>query len=474
MTATTLNRPGSSSSASLRPGPRGREVALDQADLAASSRPSRPGARRGGAAGSPGRSSTRPSRRSGCRAAGRSRRGAGRRCGRRPARPRRSRGPTRADMMLELSPLVTAASAPASVMPGLHRGVAVEAEADDRGSRRSPVGRRRNDVLALVDDRDGVALLLERAGQLAAHPAAAHHDDVHGAPIGPGSLLDADVARAPGAIGDGPHRPSGDDSGEMSVRTLRRGAPGVVDWCTDGDDRHPRTATSRANGPQPLPPRAESSSPRRCRYRIKNRLLGPPLDTDRARARAARQARPRSPCSRPTTSRRRRTRPRRSCASSSRSVGVAAFTLVVPITVALLVVLGFLILSYRQTIKAYPTAGGAYIVTRDNFGLLPAQVAGVALLTDYVLTVAVSVAAGTAALASAFPALAPYSVRDLGRVHRRHRVREPQGRARVGPGLRGPDVLLHRIMVRPARSVGSTRWSSGDLPVAEPRTSRAW
>lgn len=92
------------------------------------------------------------------------------------------------------------------------------------------------------------------------------------------------------------------------------------------------------------------------------------------------------------------------------AIGVAAFSLVVPITVAMLVVLGFLILSYRQTIKAYPTAGGAYMVTRDNSGILPAQVAGVALLTDYVLTVAVSVAAGTAALTSAFGAVAPYAV----------------------------------------------------------------
>ena len=75
------------------------------------------------------------------------------------------------------------------------------------------------------------------------------------------------------------------------------------------------------------------------------------------------------------------------------AVGIAAFSLVVPITVAMLVVLAFLILSYRETIKAYPTAGGAYIVTSDNFGLMPAQVAGVTLLTDYVLTVAVSVAA---------------------------------------------------------------------------------
>jgi amino acid transporter len=86
-------------------------------------------------------------------------------------------------------------------------------------------------------------------------------------------------------------------------------------------------------------------------------------------------------------------------------VGVAAFALVVPTTVALLVVLGFLILSYRQTIEAYPASASAYLVTKDNFGLRPALVAAVSLLTDYILTVAVSVAAGTAALVSVFPAL---------------------------------------------------------------------
>jgi amino acid transporter len=91
-------------------------------------------------------------------------------------------------------------------------------------------------------------------------------------------------------------------------------------------------------------------------------------------------------------------------------VGVAAFSLVMPITWMLVVMLGFLILSYRQTIKAYPTAGGAYVVTRDNFGLNTALVAGVSLLIDYVLTVAVSVSAGTAALTSAISALTPYSV----------------------------------------------------------------
>jgi len=88
----------------------------------------------------------------------------------------------------------------------------------------------------------------------------------------------------------------------------------------------------------------------------------------------------------------------------------AAFTRVVPITIALLAVLAILLFSYRQTIKAYPQAGGAYLVTRDNFGLLPAQVAGVALLTDYILTVSVSVAAGVTALTSLYTPLDSYKV----------------------------------------------------------------
>lgn len=92
------------------------------------------------------------------------------------------------------------------------------------------------------------------------------------------------------------------------------------------------------------------------------------------------------------------------------AVGFAAFALVGPITIALLGVLAVLLFSYRQTIRAYPSGGGAYLVTRDNFGLLPAQVAGVALLTDYILTVSVSVSAGTAALTSAFPDLFTWRV----------------------------------------------------------------
>lgn len=92
------------------------------------------------------------------------------------------------------------------------------------------------------------------------------------------------------------------------------------------------------------------------------------------------------------------------------AIGLAAFSLVVPITLAMVVVLAFLILSYRETIKEYPSAGGAYLVTRDNFGIVPAQVAGASLLTDYILTVAVSASAGTAALVSAIEGLVPYKV----------------------------------------------------------------
>ena len=108
-------------------------------------------------------------------------------------------------------------------------------------------------------------------------------------------------------------------------------------------------------------------------------------------------------------------------------------------------VLAILLFSYRQTIKAYPSAGGAYIVTKDNLGLLPAQVAGVALLTDYVLTVAVSVSAGVAALYSAVPATYTWRVPIATRLHRPHRVGKPARRQGVGPHLRRPDLRLHHL-----------------------------
>lgn len=81
--------------------------------------------------------------------------------------------------------------------------------------------------------------------------------------------------------------------------------------------------------------------------------------------------------------------------------GRNALTYVVPITFAIVVVLIIVAISYRQTIFAYPSGGGAYIVAKNNLGTMPGLVAGAALLVDYVLTVAVSISAGVAAITSA-------------------------------------------------------------------------
>ncbi|HEX8134313.1 MAG TPA: APC family permease [Actinomycetes bacterium] len=100
------------------------------------------------------------------------------------------------------------------------------------------------------------------------------------------------------------------------------------------------------------------------------------------------------------------------------AAGAVATRLAFPIALAIAGLLAVLILSYRQTITAYPSAGGAYVVTKDNFGPRLAQVAGSALLIDYVLTVAVSVTSGVAALTTALPPLQrlvlPLSVAAIG------------------------------------------------------------
>src|SRR5207249_7246129 len=90
--------------------------------------------------------------------------------------------------------------------------------------------------------------------------------------------------------------------------------------------------------------------------------------------------------------------------------GTAALAYSIPIGIAIAVLIAVVVSSYRQTIRAYPHGGGAYIVAKDNLGTLPALVAGAALLIDYVLTVAVSAAAGVAALTSAFRELYDFRV----------------------------------------------------------------
>ncbi len=92
------------------------------------------------------------------------------------------------------------------------------------------------------------------------------------------------------------------------------------------------------------------------------------------------------------------------------AAGALGLGYAVPLAIGIVVLLTILTLSYEQTIHAYPSGGGAYIVARDNLGELPAQIAGAALLTDYILTVAVSISSGVAQITSAFPHLYAYRV----------------------------------------------------------------
>jgi amino acid transporter len=90
--------------------------------------------------------------------------------------------------------------------------------------------------------------------------------------------------------------------------------------------------------------------------------------------------------------------------------GTAALRYSIGIGVAICILFAVVAISYRQTVLAYPSGGGAYVVARENLGFYPGLIAAAALMTDYVLTVAVSIAAGVAAIVSAAPGLEPYRV----------------------------------------------------------------
>ena len=114
------------------------------------------------------------------------------------------------------------------------------------------------------------------------------------------------------------------------------------------------------------------------------------------------------------------------------AASATAAHLVLPISVAIAAVMAIVVVSYMQTVRAYETSGGAYVVARENLGTLPSLVAAAALLVDYILTVAVSVAAGVLALTSAVPSLDEPRGRALARVHRAPDGRQPARRPRVG------------------------------------------
>ena len=134
-------------------------------------------------------------------------------------------------------------------------------------------------------------------------------------------------------------------------------------------------------------------------YRLKNLLVGPPLATSRLVHERLRKLVALAVFSSDAIS---------STAYGTEQImlilvaaGAVATRLAFPVALAIGALLAILVLSYRQTITAYPSAGGAYVVTKDNFGPKLAEVAGSALLIDYVLTVAVSVTSGVAALTTA-------------------------------------------------------------------------
>src|SRR3954468_21632004 len=90
--------------------------------------------------------------------------------------------------------------------------------------------------------------------------------------------------------------------------------------------------------------------------------------------------------------------------------GISAFSHAIPISLVIATLLAIVAFSYRQTIHAYPTGGGAYIVAKENIGDNAGLIAAASLLVDYTLTVAVSISAGVLAITSAFPALDPHRV----------------------------------------------------------------
>ena len=155
-----------------------------------------------------------------------------------------------------------------------------------------------------------------------------------------------------------------------------------------------------------------------------------------------------SPCrsSPRTPSRRPRTPPTRSCSCSSvrPASASAAFGKLVPIAIVVAVLLVIVVLSYRQTIYAYPSGGGAYVVSRENLGEMPSLVAGASLLTDYILTVAVSVAGGVLAIQSAFDFDSQWRVPLCLLMIAVMTVANLRGLEGVGRAVRPADVPLHR------------------------------
>lgn len=141
---------------------------------------------------------------------------------------------------------------------------------------------------------------------------------------------------------------------------------------------------------------------------------------------------------------------------------LAYLGLSIPIAIAIAVLLIIVTVSYRQTIFAYPRGGGAYIVARDNLGEVAAQIAGAALLTDYILTVAVSISSGVAQITSAFPALSTWRVPMAVGIIAFMTIVNLRGVKESGTIFSIPTYFF-LVMMFVTLGVGFYRWATGTL-----------
>ncbi len=180
----------------------------------------------------------------------------------------------------------------------------------------------------------------------------------------------------------------------------------------DGEGRASETVRLKPDHrfvPEALPGPDSLKLPETLRYRLKNAVLGPPLASERQATERLGKLAGLGVLAPDMIS---------SSAYGTEQMltqllpwfGIAAFSLLLPVTFVILGVLVFVTLSYLEVIKVYTKAGGSYVVARDNFGPRIAQIAAVALLIDYTVTVAVQCTAGTDALTSLIPRLTPYTV----------------------------------------------------------------
>ena len=143
--------------------------------------------------------------------------------------------------------------------------------------------------------------------------------------------------------------------------------------------------------------------------------------------------------------------------------GVGALALTLPITLVICVVLAIVVLSYQQVIRAYPNGGGSYVVAKDNLGPLAGLGAGAALLTDYILTVSVSTAAGVAAITSAFPEVVEYRVTIMVVVVAFMTLMNLRGIRESGRAFAVP-TYIYVISVLGLLGYGVFRFATGSLP----------